>query len=226
MAVLLTVSESIDGAALNDAILGGGGGQLGSDMGQASSNSYTPLVDRVNNLGSKSLYIRHDAVTDPITSFSMYVQQFGVGTGYGYGGDDSAANDLANLIALGSASGVSKNNNDGFSGGLWAELEALSSNTNQFDIGPRPDFVKIFGKASAGIDLNNNIPIIAESMVYDAGGGTPTNGTSPVDGKLGIAGDTVLGDNANIKFRFYVPNSFLETGVFQWETVFTYAFTG
>jgi len=223
MVVSLIASESVDGSAVND-LLAGGGSNFGVDMGQVANNSYSPLIDKSNNTGAKSVFIRHDAVTDPISALAIYMQEFGVGSGYPYGGGASAASDFTTMKALGAASGVSKNNADGNSGGLWMEMEADVSTTNQFDAGGRSTFVKIFGKASQGQDLASAIPLLKEGMVYDSGG--QTNATNPVDGYLGKTGDTVLGDNCLTKFRSQIPNSFLQANIIQWELVWTYAFTG
>jgi len=220
MAVNLTMSETLDGAAVADGLAGGGSGV---DMGQVSANGYVPLIDQTANTGAKDLYIRHDAVADPITSFLTYIQTFGVGTAFTYGGADSAANDFTNLKAMGAATGTSKNNADGDSGGLWVDFNAFISTVNQFNLDTRPLEVFAYGQANAGNDLANAIQIIKEAMVYDNTGETAA--VTPVDGQLGKAGDTVLGDNAHLKYRLYIPNTFVTSGIFQWETIFTYAFT-
>jgi hypothetical protein len=221
MAVDLTMSETINGAAVADGLNGGG---TGVDMGQTANNSYAPIINKSANTGKKDLYLRHNAVTDPISSFGVYMQQYGLVTGFGYGGADSALNDFNTLQGLGAASGVSKNNADGGSGGVWMDMDADVSSTNQFDAATRPDLVKTFGKAGQGVSLATLFILDAEAMVYDAPG--ETNASAPIDGWLGKAGDTVLGDNAHLAFRVYIPNSFLNSGVIQWEHVFTYAFTG
>lgn len=221
MTVNLTVSTTINGAAVSDTLAGGGSGV---DMGQVANNTYAPLTSKAANTGAKSLFLRHDAVTDPITSLKAYIQEFGVGTGFAYGGDDTAPNDFTTLSALGLASGISKNNADGFSAGFWMDMEADVNTLNQFDINPRPTFVKTFGKASLGIDLASSFTIVKEAMVYNLP--PETNAITPIDGYIGKAGDTILGDNAHLRFRIYIPNSFLQAGIMQWETVFTYAFTG
>ncbi len=220
MAVNLTMSETLDGAAVADGLAGGG---VGVDMGQVSANNYVPLINQTANTGAKDLFIRHDAVADPITSFQTYIQTYGVGTGYTYGGGDTAANDFTNLKAMAAATGSSKNNADGLSGGFWVDFNAFVSTVNQFNLGTRPTEVFAYGQSAQGEDLASAIQIIKEAMVYDSGGETAA--ITPIDGQLGKAGDTVLGDNAHLKFRLYIPNTFVGSGIFQWETIFTYAFT-
>jgi hypothetical protein len=219
MAVNLTMSETLNGSAVADALAGGG---TGVDMGQVAANNYSPLNDKTANTGRKDLYIRHDGVNE-ITSFSTYLQIFGTGTAFSYGGADSAANDYTNIVAEGAASGDSKNNADGLSSGIWLEFNAFVSDTNQFNISGRPTEVFIFGRSNAGIDLANSIQVPAVAMVYDSGGETAA--VTPVAGQIGASGDTVLGDNAHIKERVYVRNLFTGTGIMQIEEVFTYAFT-
>jgi hypothetical protein len=220
MAVDLTMSETLDGAVVADVLAGGG---TGVDLGQVSSNNYVPLIDQAANTGAQDIFIRHNAVADPITSFQTYIQAFGIGTGFTYGGGDTAANDFTNLKAMGAATGVSKNNADGLSGGFWVDFNAGVSVANQFNLGSRPLEVFAYGQSNAGNDLANAIQVIKEAMVYDNAGETPA--ITPVDGQLGKAGDTVLGDNSHMKFRLFIPNTFVGSGIFQWETIFTYAFT-
>jgi hypothetical protein len=215
-----TLSDTLNGAAVADALAGGGSGV---DLGQVAANGYAPLINKTANTGARDLYLRHDAVTDPITSCGIYVQNFGVGTAFAYGGADSAANDYTNLISIGASSGTSKNNSDGLSAGIWIDFDWDVSDVNQFNISGRPTEVFTIGKSNAGIDLANNIQIATVAMVYDSGGETAA--VTPVAGQIGISGDSVLGDNAHMKQRIYIPNTFLGTGIMQIEEVFTYAFT-
>lgn len=219
MAVSLTVSETINGAGVADALAGGA---TGVDLGSIVNGSYGPLVDAPTNLGSQKLYIRHDAVVDPVTNFKAFIQQFSVGT---YGGANSAALDFAAFKTLGNASGGSKNNADGLSGGLWMEMEALVSSTNQFDQAGRSTYVKIFGDNNTdGIDIDSAFPIPAESMIWD-NASVETAGSVPVAGKIGKSGDTVLGDRCKLQLRGYLPDSWTEGGIMQVDLVFAYAYT-
>jgi hypothetical protein len=221
MAVLLTVSETLNGAAIADSLEGGG---TGIDLGAVVNNQYAPLIDKTANTGAQVLYIRHDAVDFPITDVGFFIQEYGVGTGFTYGGADTAANDLATLIALGTASGSSKNNGDGLSGGLWIDMDSDASVTNQFDQAGFPAVVKIFGDGGTdGVDLASAFALNSAAMVYDSGG--ETQATSPVDGQIGKAADAGLGDNAKIKLRIYLPNAYTDGGYVQTELVVKYSFT-
>jgi len=116
VAVLLTVSESINGSPLNDGLNGGG---LGIDMGAIINNSYGPggAGAPSDNSGSQAIYVRHDG-TLPITNMRTMIRPFGTITGFAYGGAEDPTTDFATLKALANASGDSKNNGDGLSGGI------------------------------------------------------------------------------------------------------------
>ena len=147
-----------------------------------------------------------------------------MGTGFTYGGADSSAGDNTTIISLGNASGSSKNNADGLSGGLWIDMDADASSVNQFDQANFPSFVKIYGDSlTDGIDLNSAFPLITDAMVYDAPG--ETLASAPVAGQIGKANDTVLGDNAKVKLRIYLPDAYVDGGIVQWEWVIAYSFT-
>jgi len=94
MAVLLTVSETLNGTAFNDDLEGPDG--IGIDLGSCINGQYAPIISQPANTGHKNVFIRHDAVVDPITDVKTFLQQFGVGTGFTYGGANSAATDLTN----------------------------------------------------------------------------------------------------------------------------------
>lgn len=221
MSVLLTISETLDGSAISDSLAGGG---TGIDLGSVVNNQYAPIVDKSSNTGSQTLYIRHNAVDDPITDVKFFIQQYGVGTGFTYGGADTAANDFTTLVNLGNASGSSKNNGDGNSGGLWIDMDADASTTNQFDQASFPTKVKIFGDGGTdGIDLASAFSLVTDAMVYAAP--AETLASSPVAGQIGVNNDTALGDNAKIKMRIYLPNSFAQGGIVQVEAVVAYSFT-
>ena len=221
MTVSLTISKTISGTAISDALAGGG---TGLDLGSVVNNQYAPLIDKASNTGAQDLYIRHDAVVDPITDVGLFVQTFGTGTGFTYGGADTAANDQTRLLTDGQNSGSSKNNADGLSGGLWVDMDADATAANQFDQANFPALVKIFGdNGTDGIDLTSAFTVVSAAMVYDAPG--ETLATTPVDGQIGISGDTVLGDHAHLKFRIYVPNASTDGGINQTELVVGFSFT-
>lgn len=221
MAVLLTVSETLNGTAVADSLAGGGSG---IDFGSVVTGQFSPIIDKDLNQGAKTLYVRHDATIDPITDVKTFIQEYGVGTGFSYGGAASANDDFNTLVALGNASGSSKNNADGFSGGVWIDMDADASEVNQFDQAGSPTFVKIYGdNGTDGIDLDSGFALQPDAMVYDSVG--ETLASAPVAGQIGKAGDTVLGDNAKLKMRTYLPTSFPDGGIVQWEWVIAYSFT-
>ena len=251
MAVTLTVSETLDGAAVADVLATPGPVNTGVDHGSVVNGSYAPLTNKTDNTGRKDLFIRHDATVDPITDVKTFMQEYGVGTSYGYGGADSAANDFTTMKNLGNSSGSSKNNADGNSGGLWIDMNAVLTDTvasTQFDFATNgfadwdgasftttsggDDTVGIYGNSlTDAVDLASSFPMRSEAMVIDsdqASGGDATNGyvpTAPVEGQIGKDGDTALGDNAHTKLRVYVRSDTTDGGIVQWEWVIAYSFT-
>lgn len=247
MSVTLTVSETLDGAAVADALATPGPSNTGVDFGSVVNGSYAPVTVRANNTGRQDLFIRHNAVVDPITSVKTFIQQYGTGTGYGYAGADTAANDFNNkLKALGNASGGSKNNADGNSGGLWIDMNAAlvdTTGSSQFDWDTNgydsvgltqggDDTVRIYGDNLVdGISLASAFNMHSKAMVIDSNqsaGGDAVNGwtpTAPVTGQIGKNGDTAKGDNAHVKLRMYVRNDTVDGGIVQWEWVIAFSYT-
>jgi hypothetical protein len=221
MAVLLTISETLDGAAVADALAGGG---TGVDIGSVVNNAYAPIILKSANTGAQALFISHDATIDPITDVKTFMQTYGVGTGFTYGGANTAAADFTSLKNLANASGSSKNNADGLSGGVWIDMDWDASTTNQFDQASFPTVVKIYGDGlTDGISLASAFTLKAAAMVYNAPG--ETSASAPVDGQIGKAASTTLGDAAHVKLRLYIPNSYSSGGIIQWEWVIAYSFT-
>lgn len=224
MSVAITISKALDGSAVNDSLAGGG---TGVDGGPVVSGSYGPVVNPTTNTGKLDIYAAHDG-TNEITDFKVHIQQFGLGTGFTYGGADSAVNDITNLLNFGDSSGSSKNNADSLSGGLWMEMDADVASINQFDHASRSAFVKIFGDnggyaSGDGRDLASAFLVVGDAMVYESGG--ETLASAAVDGEIGPAGNTVLGDAAHMAYRLYVPGSHTDGGILQHEVVYSYAFT-
>jgi hypothetical protein len=238
MTVALTVSETINGAAVADTLEGGG---VGSDLGTVTNSGYAPRINKVDNTGRLDLFIRHDSA-NPITDFQSFIQQYGTDTGYAYGGGQTPVDDFTNIRNLGAASGGSRNNLDGLSGGLWIDMNANVAEVNQFDYFTNglsstgsqggDDTVRIYGDNNLdGIDVESGFEVAAKAMVTasDQGnGGGAGNGfipNTPTAGTLGIIGDTDLGDNAHVKLRMYLTQTFSQGGLHQWEWVGAYSFT-
>lgn len=247
MSVVLTVSETIAGAAVADALATPGPVNTGVDFGNVVNGSYAPVTVQANNTGRKNLFIRHNAVVDSITSVKTFVQQYGTGTGFGYAGADSAANDFNNKIkALGNTSGDSKNNANGLSGGLWIDMNAIlldvtagtqfDWDTNGYDsVGLSQggdDTVRIYGDNLVdGISLGSAFTMHSKAMVIGTDqtlGGDATNGyvpTAPVTGVIGKSGDTAKGAIAHTKLRMYVRSDTVDGGIVQWEWVISFSYT-
>jgi hypothetical protein len=229
MAVSITVSETMGGAAYADVLAGVG--NEGIDFGQVSNGAFSPLVDQGTNNGRKSIYIRHDAAIDPITNSGVFIQAF---TG-SYAGAKSAALDFTNLKAMGFASaGSTANNENGDWQGLAVDMDYDVSQANQFDPtrigsgGGAGSNVFIFGDGVAssedGIDLSSAFTLKAAAMLYNDGG-SPTAPTSPEDGKIGKETDAVLGDNCLLLGRFFLNSGAVDGGIMQWDLVFNFSHT-
>lgn len=221
MSVSLTISETLGGAALSDSLAGGG---TGLDLGSVQNGSFSPVTDKTNNVGRQDLYIRHDAVTDPITNVKFYLGVFGGLTAFTYGGQRTAAGDYTDIKAMGSSSGSSKNNADGLSSGIWIDMRYNASDAQQFDIGSFANQVKIFGKSNLGIDLASAYDLHVDACIYN-NSGSEIDATTPVTGKIGKSGDTVLGDVAHLRMRVYTAQAFAEGGLYQVEFVTSYSYT-
>jgi len=242
MTVLLTLSEFIDGAGVSDSLAGGG---TGIDLGSVVNGSYTPIGGGgpVDNSGAQQVFIRHNALTDLITDVQTLIQEYGVGTGFTFGGQDTAANDIATMLdTLGDNSGTSKNNGDDLSAGLWIDMNSDVTQVNQFDFAVNgigqggDDSVQIYGRGGgatngAGSDLTNAITLDSAAMVIDSdqgAGGDATNGfnaSAPVAGQIGKNEDGVLGDNGHLRLRAHLPSSFTASGLVQFEFITAYSFT-
>ncbi len=230
MSVTLTVSKTQFGSGVSDALSGGG---TGIDLGSVVNGQYTPITNQSTNAGVQDVYIRHNATIDPITSVATYVQQFGTGTGFTYGGANTAAGDLTSLLNYGNASSsTTANNGDGLAGGLQIDMDWQVSQTNQFANSRNGTQKRIYGASGGatgdGSSLSTAIAMYVDAMSYSsthAAGGTETDATTPVAGKIGKNGDTVLGEQAHLKMRFFLPTSATNGGILQWEWVISYSYT-
>jgi len=224
MTVTLTVSKTLGGAGVADTLAGG---SSGLDLGSCTNSEYAPITLKSANTGFQPLYVSHDGVIDPITDVKTFVAAFS-GT---YGGAGSPANDYATLKAKGFASSTSANNGDGLGSGLRVEHDADipgSLGLSAFDA--TRGQVKIYGAANLGIDLATAYPVHVDAMIRN-NAGTPVDATTPETGKIGKSGDTVLGDVALVKLRFYLEEDGAtvvarpEGGILQWDWVIAYSFT-
>lgn len=239
MAVSLTISETLDGTQIADALADSSSGTTNSglDYGTVTNGVFAPLTDQVLNTGAQHLYIQHDATIDPITNVKFHLEAFSGANGYG--GADSAANDLTTILTMGNDSAAAsptptKNNDNGKGEGVWFDMDADVSTTNQFDWATNGngeggnDTVAMFGQGGGvasglGSDLATAFTCKADAMVYNLPG--ETVGTVPVDGKIGKAGDTVLGDAAHLKSRIYISTAFSQGGIFQMSIVSSFSYT-
>jgi hypothetical protein len=230
MAVILTVSETLGGSEVADSLAGAG---TGVDLGQCVNGQYSPIIDQTLNTGAQVLYLRHNAVVDPITNLKIYLDSYSR-TGFTYGGASTAASDYNSLKAEGSASDVTaaaKNNSNGLAGGIWMEQQYNVATSNQFDIAtarsgdPATKYVQIFGKSAQGIDEATAYGVIKEACLYTPDNLAENAPSAPVDGKIGISTDTVLGNRAKLRFRIYLREAFADGGIFQAALIARFSYT-
>lgn len=222
MAVILKFSETVTGAEVSDAL---SGGDTGLDLGQVVNGAYSPITSQSANTGQQECYMSHDAVVDPITNVSFYVDEFS-GT---YGGANSAAADYTTLIGYGASdSGSTKNNVDGLSRGLHIDMDWQVSSSNQFLYSREASGNKrIFGKAYTGLDgiaLATAFPLHVDACSY-WNGSSEIDATTPVTGKIGKSSDTVLGNRGHFKKRFYLHTGAVDGGILQYDYVVSYSYT-
>jgi hypothetical protein len=230
MAVILTVSETLGGAEVADSLAGAG---TGVDLGQVVNGQYSPIIDQTLNTGAQVLYLRHNAVVDPITNLKIYLDSYSR-TGFTYGGASTASGDYNSLKAEGSASDVTaaaKNNSNGLAGGIWMEQQYDVATSNQFDIAtarggdPGTKYVQIFGKSAQGIDEATAYGVIKEACLYTPDNLAENAPSAPVDGKIGISTDNVLGNRAKLRFRIYLREAFADGGIFQAALIARFSYT-
>jgi hypothetical protein len=221
MAVNLTISKILNPPTqVADALDNGG---TGLDLGQVVNGAYVPIINQAANTGHQDVFISHDAVVDPILDVKTYIGIYS----QTYGGADTAAGDIATIIAKGQAdTEATANNSDGFSSGLRIEhagREIASLGASAF-LPTRPQ-VSIYGdNGSDGIDLASGFALHVDALVYN-NAGSEVDATTPVTGRIGKTGDTVLGDQAHVGLRFYLEDAAPDGGVVQWDWVVTYSFT-
>lgn len=220
MAVLLTISKTLGGSAVADSLAGG---SSGLDLGQVINGQYVPIINQVANTGHQDIFVRHDATVDPIDSVKTFVDEY-TGT---YGGADSAANDIATLIAKGQADNENTaNNSDGLASGFRIEHAGREIGTlGASAFLPSRAQVQIYGDSGTdGIDLASAFDLHVDALIYNDSG-SEVDATTPVTGQIGVTGDTVLGDVAHVGVRFYLEDSAPDGGVLQFDWVWAYSFT-
>lgn len=220
MAVSLTISKTVAGSQAADSLAGGASGL---DYGSCVNGKYVPITSQSANTGWMTLYIRHDATINEIDNVKTFIAQFS-GT---YGGAVSAAADFATLKSKGNADdGTTANNGNGLSSGLRIEHDAdLGGSLGASAFLPSRAQVKIYGDNNTdGIDLASAFTLHEDSAIY-YNGSTEADATTPVAGKIGKSSDTVLGNRAKLKLRFYLEQAAPDGGILQWDWVTAYSFT-
>lgn len=222
MAVTVTVSETVAGSEVSDALAGG---STGVSLGQVTNGSYAPVISQGSNSGAQPIYIRHDATIDPITSVTINLEQYS-GT---YGGANSAAADYATVLADGAADSGATAGNDGSSGGLHVDFGHDVTTSNQFYYNrftTSPYQHRIFGKANNGLDGTSSLPypVPAESMCYYNGSSTVA-ASGAASGIIGKSTDSVYGNRALFFLRYYLKTSATEGGVLQWDLKISFSYT-
>jgi len=227
MAVVISVVPSPGSSTnMSDALAPTGSGNIGADIGQVANGGYTPLVGNQSaNQGSKDLYLRHNSVDDPITDVEFYLAPY---TGV-YGGPKSPAIDYAEVISAGfSDGGGTPNNTDGLSSGLHIDMSYSVTTGSQFapareSTGQVRVFGKIYNSNQVGIQTNP-IGLHKDACFYYDG----VSNSAPInalDGVIGKEGDTVRGNRAHLRLRYYLPLSASVNGLIQWSFVTLFSYT-
>jgi hypothetical protein len=220
MTVTLTGSKTIGGSSAADALAGGGSGIA---FGFVQAGSYAPVTDQDANTGWQDFYLRHDAADDKITDVKHQLRAFS----QTYGGAATSAANYSSLVNKGKNSSTSPNNADGLGAGLRVEQDADVADALGADVfDATRDAVKIYGKDNLGITAATAFDLHEDALVWN-NAGTPVDATSPVAGEIGKAGDTVLGDTARLRFRFYLEAGALapDNGTVQCDLVVSFSFT-
>ena len=220
MAVNLTLKKTLVGGAIADLL---SGGSSGLDLGQVTNSEYIPLTNQVSNLGHQDIYVEHDAAVDPVDDFGTFVSIYSGS----YGGPNSAAADIATVISKGQADNeLTANNSDGLSSGFRIEHDGFGIGglgLNAFL--PSRGQVNIYGNSgTVGIDLASKIDLHVDALVYN-NVGVEVDAITPETGKIGKAGDTILGTDMHSGVRFYLEDAAADGGILQWDWVFAYSFT-
>lgn len=225
---LVTLKIGAVPAAASDIADGLSGGDSGADLGQASNGSYSPLSGaQADNGGSKDLYFAHDATVDPITNVGFYLAQF-TGT-YGGPASGSPSADLNTMLQQGiDDAGGTKNNIDGLSSGLHIDMSYNVATASQFlpsreSAGQK----RIFGKSYSGIQKGVQASPITlhQDAAFYWNGSTKGEPSAAEAGKIGKSNDTVLGNRAQIRLRYYLPTSASIGGILQWAFVSLFSYT-
>jgi hypothetical protein len=223
MGVNLTISKILNPPTQVSDVLAGDPGNSGLDLGQVVNNEYTPIINKTANTGYQDVYVSHDATVDEITDVKTFIAEFS----QVYGGADSAANDLATIIAKGqNDSEATANNSDGLSGGFRIEHGGIDiSGLGASAFLPSRAQVNIYGNnGTDGISLASAFDLHVDACVWN-NAGSETDATTPETGKIGVSGDTVLGDTAHVGVRFYLEDAAPDGGIIQWDWVWGYSFT-
>lgn len=153
--------------------------------------------DAVSN--TQNLYIRHNG-TQKITGASLFIQAF-TGT---YGGNYTSSADYARLQALGDLD-------------YGLQFDEDWNRATPFNV-----LYQI--KTGAGDSFATRRTVASTSMVRD-NSGSEVDGSAAVAGEVGPAGNTVLGDNAHLKYRIAIPASETDGGLRQFDLVIAYNYT-
>lgn len=216
MSVSLTVAKTRGGSGVADTLAGG---SSGLDLGSVVNGAYTPIILQSANTGAQDLFISHNAVVDPITAVGTYVAQYS-GT---YGGANSASADFTTLTGQGAASAqATANNSGGGEQGLKVDMDWQVSTANQFT--PSRSQCKVYGLGGNGQSLGTAYTMDVAAMNYN-NGTSEVAASAPVAGKIGKSTDTVLGNEAHLKMRYYLNTGAVNGGILQWDWVIDYSYT-
>lgn len=147
---------------------------------------------------TRNIFFRHDGLTE-ITNLAVYLKAYS----QTYGGEYSASFDLVKAIDQG-------NLGSGFQ--IDFDWDGIDFTT----------YTVLNSSLGTSQETAIEIPVVA---ILFNNGGIATTATAPVQGKLGIVGDSVLGDTVKLKCRWVVPTGEPAPGRRQIDLAYIYNFT-
>lgn len=146
----------------------------------------------------KSIYVRHDGVSQ-ISNLAIYLKAYSAT----YGGEYSASADVVKV----------------FEQGLQSAGFQIDMNWSGV---PFASFITMTTALGGSIDTAIEIPVTA---ILHNSGGTALQPSAPLQGELGAAGNSVLGNTVLLKCRWLVPTGEPAPGRRQIDLAYLYNFT-
>jgi len=175
-----------------------GGSQIVDSLQGGGSGYQFGTSEATLDTPIKDIFIRHNGLTK-ITNLSIYLKAYS----QVYGGEYSASADLVKVIEQGSQ-------------GAGFQVD--------FDWDGVPFAVYTTLTNSLGTSMETAIEVPVTAILFN-NAGIKNSASAPVQGELGIVGNSVLGDTAMFKCKWRVPTGELAPGRRQIDLAYIYNFT-